>query len=155
MSVVSFTSILWNLSGDLSAFGLQIPRAMFWSVFVYVAFATVIAFALGRPLIRLSFNNESSTRRSATRWCACATPPSRSRCTAARRSNDRSYANVRRGGRQLQTLRQPDHGVHRVEPVDEPHHHPAALGAASPDTDLDAEVDERGVGGLGVASCTR
>ena len=31
---------------------------MFWSVFVYVAFATVIAFWLGRPLIRLSFNNE-------------------------------------------------------------------------------------------------
>ncbi|OMB99872.1 multidrug ABC transporter ATP-binding protein [Mycobacterium sp. NS-7484] len=58
VSVVSFTSILWNLSGDLDLFGVQIPRAMFWSVFVYVAFATVIAFALGRPLIRLSFNNE-------------------------------------------------------------------------------------------------
>lgn len=58
VSVVSFTSILWNLSGDLSVFGIDIPRAMFWSVFVYVAFATVIAFALGRPLIRLSFNNE-------------------------------------------------------------------------------------------------
>lgn len=39
-------------------FGIDIPRALFWSVFVYVAFATVIAFALGRPLIRLSFNNE-------------------------------------------------------------------------------------------------
>ncbi|MGV9798094.1 ABC transporter ATP-binding protein/permease [Mycobacterium sp. NPDC003449] len=58
VSVISFTSILWNLSGDLTVFGVQIPRAMFWSVFVYVAFATVIAFALGRPLIRLSFNNE-------------------------------------------------------------------------------------------------
>jgi len=58
VSVVSFTSILWNLSGELDVFGVQIPRAMFWSVFVYVAFATVIAFWLGRPLIRLSFNNE-------------------------------------------------------------------------------------------------
>lgn len=58
VSVVSFTSILWNLSGDLTLFGVEIPRAMFWSVFVYVAFATVVAFALGRPLIRLSFNNE-------------------------------------------------------------------------------------------------
>jgi len=58
VSVISFTSILWNLSGDLSLFGVEIPRAMFWSVFVYVAFATVVAFALGRPLIRLSFNNE-------------------------------------------------------------------------------------------------
>ena len=58
VSVVSFTSILWNLSGDLTVLGVEVPRAMFWSVFVYVAFATVIAFALGRPLIRLSFNNE-------------------------------------------------------------------------------------------------
>lgn len=58
VSVISFTSILWNLSGDLNVFGIEIPRAMFWSVFVYVAFATVVAFALGRPLIRLSFNNE-------------------------------------------------------------------------------------------------
>ncbi|MDV3127989.1 ABC transporter ATP-binding protein/permease [Mycobacterium sp. 21AC1] len=58
VSVISFTSILWNLSGDLVVFGVEVPRAMFWSVFVYVAFATVIAFWLGRPLIRLSFNNE-------------------------------------------------------------------------------------------------
>ena len=57
-SVISFTSILWNLSGDLSIFGVELPRAMFWLGFVYVAFATVIAFWLGRPLIRLSFNNE-------------------------------------------------------------------------------------------------
>ncbi len=58
VSVISFTGILWSLSGDLSLFGFELPRAMFWSVFVYVAFATVIAFWLGRPLIRLSFNNE-------------------------------------------------------------------------------------------------
>ncbi len=58
VSVISFTGILWNLSGELSLLGFEIPRAMFWSVFVYVAFATVIAFWLGRPLIRLSFNNE-------------------------------------------------------------------------------------------------
>ena len=58
VSVVSFTGILWHLSADLSVFGFEIPRAMFWAVFVYVAFASVIAFWLGRPLIRLSFNNE-------------------------------------------------------------------------------------------------
>ena len=27
---VSFTSILWNLSGELSLFGFELPRAMFW-----------------------------------------------------------------------------------------------------------------------------
>jgi vitamin B12/bleomycin/antimicrobial peptide transport system ATP-binding/permease protein len=58
VSVVSFTAIVWNLSGDLSLFGFEVPRAMFWFGLVYVAFATVIAFWLGRPLIRLSFNNE-------------------------------------------------------------------------------------------------
>jgi putative ATP-binding cassette transporter len=58
VSVISFTQILWNLSGPVSLFGVELPRALFWSVFVYVAFATVIAFWLGRPLIRLSFNNE-------------------------------------------------------------------------------------------------
>ncbi len=58
VSVVSFTQILWHLSGPVSLFGVELQRALFWSVFVYVAFATVIAFWLGRPLIRLSFNNE-------------------------------------------------------------------------------------------------
>ena len=58
VSVVSFTKILWNLSGPVSLFGVELPHALFWSVFGYVAFATAIAFWLGRPLIRLSFNNE-------------------------------------------------------------------------------------------------
>lgn len=58
VSVVSFTQILWNLSGPVSVLGTELPRVLFWSVFIYVAFATVIAFWLGRPLIRLSFNNE-------------------------------------------------------------------------------------------------
>ncbi|MDT5221834.1 MAG: vitamin B12/bleomycin/antimicrobial peptide transport system ATP-binding/permease protein, partial [Mycobacterium sp.] len=57
-SVVSFTAILWNLSGGFDVFGLVIPRAMFWTVLVYVLIATVVAVWLGRPLIGLSFNNE-------------------------------------------------------------------------------------------------
>lgn len=57
-SVLSFAAILWNLSGDLTVAGVNLPRAMFWVVLVYVLVATVVAFWLGRPLIRLSFNNE-------------------------------------------------------------------------------------------------
>lgn len=57
-SVISFAAILWNLSGDLTLFGVTLPRAMFWTVLVYVLIATVVAFWLGRPLIWLSFNNE-------------------------------------------------------------------------------------------------
>lgn len=57
-SVISFAAILWNLSGDLTLFGITLPRAMFWTVLVYVLIATVVAIWLGRPLIWLSFNNE-------------------------------------------------------------------------------------------------
>jgi vitamin B12/bleomycin/antimicrobial peptide transport system ATP-binding/permease protein len=58
VSVISFAAILWNLSGPLTLVDVTLPRAMFWIVTVYVLVATVVAFWLGRPLIRLSFNNE-------------------------------------------------------------------------------------------------
>ncbi len=58
VSVISFAAILWNLSGTLSVASLEIPRAMFWIVVVYVLISTVVAFWIGRPLIWLSFNNE-------------------------------------------------------------------------------------------------
>jgi putative ATP-binding cassette transporter len=57
-SMVSFTAILWNLSGPLSLFGFELPRAMFCLLIVYVLFASVIAFWIGKPIIWLSFNNE-------------------------------------------------------------------------------------------------
>ncbi len=57
-SVISFAAILWNLSGNLNVLGVEFPRAMFWTVLVYVVVATVVAVWLGHPLIRLSFNNE-------------------------------------------------------------------------------------------------
>jgi len=58
ISVISFTAILWHLSGELTVFGVGFPRAMFWIVMVYVLAATIIAFFIGRPLIWLSFRNE-------------------------------------------------------------------------------------------------
>ena len=58
ISVISFTSILWHLSGDLSVFGVVIPKAMFWSLFIYVGISTFVATRLGRPLIKLTFDNE-------------------------------------------------------------------------------------------------
>ncbi|BBZ13766.1 ABC transporter ATP-binding protein/permease [Mycobacterium branderi] len=57
-SVISFTAILWNLSGNFDVFGVNVPRAMFWAVLIYVLVVTVVAIWLGRPLIWLSFNNE-------------------------------------------------------------------------------------------------
>ena len=58
VSVVAFTPILWRLSGPLTLFGFTVPKALFWMALAYVFFTTVIAFWIGRPLIRLSFRNE-------------------------------------------------------------------------------------------------
>ena len=60
VSMISFTAILWNLSGPLAIpiIGYELPRAMFWIGIVFVLFASVIAFWVGRPIIWLSFNNE-------------------------------------------------------------------------------------------------
>ncbi len=58
LSVVSFTAILWNLSGTLTVFNVSLPKAMFWIVIVYVLLATIVGFRIGRPLIGLSFRNE-------------------------------------------------------------------------------------------------
>lgn len=60
VTVVSFTAILWNLSGTLTIFNVDIPRAMFLIVLLYVAVATLVAFWIGRPLIRLNFRNEQT-----------------------------------------------------------------------------------------------
>ena len=59
-SMISFTLILWNLSGTLTLplVGIQLPRALFWIGIVYVIFATIFAFWIGRPIIWLAFNNE-------------------------------------------------------------------------------------------------
>lgn len=58
VSLFEFTILLWTLSGALSLFGVEIPRAMVILAYVYVIVATLIAIWLGRPLIQLNFLNE-------------------------------------------------------------------------------------------------
>ena len=59
-SMISFTAILWNLSGTLTLpiLNVALPKAMFWILLTYVLIASVIAFWVGRPIIWLSFRNE-------------------------------------------------------------------------------------------------
>ena len=57
-SMISYTILLWGLAGPMSLLGIEIPRAMVYLVFAYVIFTTLIAFWLGKPLIRLNFANE-------------------------------------------------------------------------------------------------
>lgn len=58
VSLVSFTVILWELSGPLAVGGFDIPRAMTFITYLYVVVVSVAVFRVGRPLIRLSFRNE-------------------------------------------------------------------------------------------------
>jgi vitamin B12/bleomycin/antimicrobial peptide transport system ATP-binding/permease protein len=58
VTMISFTAILWHLSGPLTLFGVTLPRAMFWIGLGYVVFASVIAFWIGKPIIWFAFNNE-------------------------------------------------------------------------------------------------
>jgi putative ATP-binding cassette transporter len=57
-SMISFTAILWHLSGPLTLFGFTMSKAMFWIGIGYVLVATIIAFWIGRPIIWLAFDNE-------------------------------------------------------------------------------------------------
>ncbi|WP_278221244.1 ABC transporter ATP-binding protein/permease [Mycolicibacterium gadium] len=59
-SMISFTAILWNLSGTLTLpfVNYELPKAMFFILIAYVLFASAIAFWVGRPIIWLSFRNE-------------------------------------------------------------------------------------------------
>ncbi len=59
-SMISFTAILWSLSGTLTLpiVNFAVPKAMFWILLAYVIFASVFAFWIGRPIIWLSFRNE-------------------------------------------------------------------------------------------------
>ena len=61
VTLVSFSIILWGLSGPLTVLGVDIPRGMVFIAYLYVLVATVIAFRIGRPLIRLNFLNELLT----------------------------------------------------------------------------------------------
>ena len=57
-SMISYTILLWGLSGPMMVLGVEIPHMMVFLVFGYVIFTTLIAFWLGRPLISLNFINE-------------------------------------------------------------------------------------------------
>ncbi|MET9492597.1 ABC transporter ATP-binding protein/permease [Nocardia sp. NPDC006630] len=55
LTVVSFTPILWKLSLPMDLFGQHIPRGLVFAVFIFTLLATVVAFWIGHPLIKLNF----------------------------------------------------------------------------------------------------
>ncbi|MCV7424292.1 ABC transporter ATP-binding protein/permease [Mycobacterium yunnanensis] len=60
ISVASFATILWRLSGTVTVLGIGVPRALFWLVIVYVLVASAVTFRIGRPLVELSYRNEQT-----------------------------------------------------------------------------------------------
>lgn len=54
VSLVSFSIILWGVSGSIELFGLSIPGYMFWCALVYAAGGSWLAHLIGRRLIGLN-----------------------------------------------------------------------------------------------------
>jgi putative ATP-binding cassette transporter len=58
VSLFSFVSILWGLSGAVEAFGIPIPGYMVWVALAYAAVGTTLTHFVGRPLSILSFRQQ-------------------------------------------------------------------------------------------------
>lgn len=59
LTLVSFSFILWSLSGALPLWhGFCIPGYLFWAALLYAGGGTWITLKIGRPLIKLDFNQE-------------------------------------------------------------------------------------------------
>ena len=62
LTLVSFSVILWTLSGPLPLFGnFYIPGYLFWAALLYAGGGTYIALKIGRPLVKLDFKREKLT----------------------------------------------------------------------------------------------
>jgi vitamin B12/bleomycin/antimicrobial peptide transport system ATP-binding/permease protein len=58
VTLFSFLTILWGLSGVLEIWGITIPGYMVWAALLYAIAGSVLTHLIGRPLIRLDFNQQ-------------------------------------------------------------------------------------------------
>jgi len=58
VTLVSFIGILWGISGAMTFFGVSIPGYMVWIALVYAVVGTWLAHVIGRPLIRIGFDQQ-------------------------------------------------------------------------------------------------
>jgi putative ATP-binding cassette transporter len=58
VSLFSFLTILWGLSGPIGLFGIQIPGYLFWLALVYAIVGTVFTHLIGRPLAAIMFRQQ-------------------------------------------------------------------------------------------------
>ncbi len=58
VSLVSFSIILWGVSGSIEVFGYTIPGYMFWCALIYAAVGSWLTHLIGRRLIGLTNNQQ-------------------------------------------------------------------------------------------------
>lgn len=58
VTLASFVTILWTLSGALQLAGVSIPGYMVWVAIVYASLGSWLTHFIGRPLIGLEFNQQ-------------------------------------------------------------------------------------------------
>lgn len=58
VSLVSFSIILWGVSGSIELFGIEIPGYMFWAALLYALVGSWLTHLIGRRLIPLSNQQE-------------------------------------------------------------------------------------------------
>lgn len=58
VTLASFIGILWSISGAATLFGLEIPGYMVWVALAYAVAGTWLAHLIGRPLIRIGFDQQ-------------------------------------------------------------------------------------------------
>ena len=58
VTLISFVTILWALSGAIEIAGMSIPGYMVWIAVVYAIVGTSLTHLIGKPLIGLNFNQQ-------------------------------------------------------------------------------------------------
>jgi putative ATP-binding cassette transporter len=58
VTLFSFLGILWTLSGSITILGVTIPGYMVWVALIYAVVGTWLTHLIGRPLVRLTFNQQ-------------------------------------------------------------------------------------------------
>jgi putative ATP-binding cassette transporter len=58
VTLVSFVGILWAISGAITLLGVEIPGYMVWVALVYAIGGTWLTHLIGRPLIRIGFDQQ-------------------------------------------------------------------------------------------------
>ncbi|HEX9395357.1 MAG TPA: ABC transporter ATP-binding protein/permease [Burkholderiales bacterium] len=58
VTLVSFIGILWTISGAMTLMGVEIPGYMVWVALVYAIGGTWLTHLIGRPLIRIGFDQQ-------------------------------------------------------------------------------------------------